>query len=71
MVEKYEAKGYEFQKVETIHIAVAPGCIGTLMGNNSKKQKPLKIGAQVAHWPIEAQKKLVEAVGIEPTSQAN
>ena len=39
-------------------------------GDKPKNQKPLFSGAQVAHWPIEAQKKLVEAVGIEPTSQA-
>jgi len=39
-------------------------------GGGIKKQKPLKTGAQVAHWPIEAQKKLVEAVGIE-SKQAN
>jgi hypothetical protein len=39
-------------------------------GDKPKNQKPLKTGAQVALWPIEAQNKLVEAVGIEPTSQA-
>ena len=36
MVGKYEAKGYEFQKVETIHIDVAPGCIGMLMGKGKE-----------------------------------
>ena len=39
-------------------------------GDKPKNRKPLKTGAQVAHWPIEAQKKLVEAVGIE-SKQAN
>ena len=36
IVAKYEAKGYEFQKVETIHIDVAPGCIGMLMGKGKE-----------------------------------
>ena len=35
-VEKYEAKGYEFQKIETIHIDVSPGCIGVLMGKGKE-----------------------------------
>ncbi len=36
MVEKYEAKGYEFQKIETIHVDVSPGCIGALMGKGKE-----------------------------------
>jgi hypothetical protein len=36
MVGKYEAKGYKFQKVETIHIDVAPGCVGMLMGKGKE-----------------------------------
>jgi len=39
-------------------------------GFGGSKQKPLFSGAQVALWPIETQNKLVEAVGVEPTSQA-
>ena len=39
-------------------------------GDKPKNQKPLKTGAQVALCPIEAQKKLVEAVGIE-SNKAN
>jgi hypothetical protein len=35
-VEKYEAKGYEFQKIETIHVDVSPGCIGALMGKGKE-----------------------------------
>ena len=37
-------------------------------GGGYKNQKPLKTGAQVALWREETQNKMVEAVGIEPTS---
>lgn len=33
---KYEAEGYEFQKIETIHVDVSPGCIGMLMGKGKE-----------------------------------
>ena len=36
MVGKYEAKGYEFQKIEAIHVDVSPGCIGALMGKGKE-----------------------------------
>ncbi|SVD18507.1 uncharacterized protein METZ01_LOCUS371361 [marine metagenome] len=38
-------------------------------GGGYKNQKPLKTGAQVALWREETQNKMVEAVGVEPTSQ--
>jgi len=38
-------------------------------GFGNPKQKPLKTGAQVASWLEETQNKMVEAVGVEPTSQ--
>ena len=37
-------------------------------GFGNPKQKPLKTGTQVALWREETQNKMVEAVGIEPTS---
>ncbi len=33
---KYEAEGYEFQKFETVHVDVSPGCIGMLMGKGKE-----------------------------------
>ena len=33
---KYEAEGYEFQKIETVHVDVSPGCIGMLMGKGKE-----------------------------------
>ena len=47
------------------HIVAQPDA--TSFGN--PKQKPLKTGAQVALWREETQNKMVEAVGVEPTSQ--
>ena len=35
-VMKYEAEGYEFQKIETVHVDVSPGCIGMLMGKGKE-----------------------------------
>ena len=34
IVGKYESEGYEFQKIETIHVDVSPGCFGMLMGTS-------------------------------------
>jgi len=36
IVGKYESEGYEFQKIETIHVDVSPGCIGMLMGKGKE-----------------------------------
>ena len=47
------------------HIVAQPDATGS----GSSKQKPLKTGAQVALWREETQNKMVEAVGVEPTSQ--
>ena len=33
---KYEAEGYEFQKIETVHVDVSPGCLGMLMGKGKE-----------------------------------
>ena len=33
---KYEAEDYEFQKIETVHVDVSPGCIGMLMGKGKE-----------------------------------
>tara|TARA_Y100000588_G_C14186918_1_gene896264 strand:- start:439 stop:849 length:411 start_codon:yes stop_codon:yes gene_type:complete len=35
-VKKYESKGYKFQRIETIHVDVSPGCIGMLMGKGKE-----------------------------------
>tara|TARA_Y100000589_G_scaffold109355_1_gene103902 strand:+ start:1315 stop:1593 length:279 start_codon:yes stop_codon:yes gene_type:complete len=34
--EAYEAQGYEFLRIETIHIDVSPGCIGALIGKGKE-----------------------------------
>ena len=35
-VEEYESKGYEFQRIETVHVDVSPGCIGMLLGKGTE-----------------------------------
>ena len=34
--EAYEAQGYEFLRIETIHVDVSPGCIGALIGKGKE-----------------------------------
>ena len=36
LVKKHKSMGYEFQKIETIHVDVSPGCIGMLMGKGKE-----------------------------------
>jgi hypothetical protein len=36
IVSKYESEGYEYLRIETIHIDVSPGCLGTLMGKGKE-----------------------------------